>query len=159
MHLLTGCSERAAWCWWAKGNPHSSSADTAHTCTTTLTAGLLLWAPVQIHYTTNPWNSPGGDMFVIDGNIPKTAKKWVFNWKPRDVQICYKKQGGKTKLIRIILKNINYCKAFKRRWMIQGYMNGWDLITWNFAKVEWLIHTSRRRGLKFSGIVTLCAHL
>lgn len=50
-------------------------------------------------------------MFVIDGNIPKTAKKWVFNRKPQGVQICYKKQGGKTKLIIIILKNINYGKG------------------------------------------------
>lgn len=85
---------------------------------TTGAAQLLLWAALQIHYTVNLWNSPGGDMFVIDGNVPKTAKKWVFNWKPRGVQICYKKQGGKTKLIKIILKNINYGKASKRRDMI-----------------------------------------
>lgn len=43
---------------------------------------------MQTHNTMNLWNSPGGDMFVVDVNIPKTAKKWVFNWKPRRVQIC-----------------------------------------------------------------------
>lgn len=55
-------------------------------------------------------------MLVIDSNIPNAAKKWVFNWKPWGVQICYKKQGGKTKFIRIILKNINYGKAYMIEW-------------------------------------------
>lgn len=54
---------------------------------------------MQTHCTMNLWNSPGGHFFVIDTNIPKTAKKWVFNWKPRCVQICYKKQGRKIKSI------------------------------------------------------------
>jgi len=39
-------------------------------------------------------------MFVIDANIPKTAKKWAFNWKPQRVQICYKKQGREIKLTK-----------------------------------------------------------
>lgn len=51
-------------------------------------------APTQTHSPMNLWNSLGGDRFAINANIPKTAKKWIFDRKPLWVQVFYNEVEG-----------------------------------------------------------------
>lgn len=46
-------------------------------------------APTQTHSPMNLWNFLGGDRFAINANIPKTAKKWIFDRKPLWVQVFW----------------------------------------------------------------------